>query len=352
MGRFHVVRAHFEFRLRHTLGGGMKRQALMAAEKWERVAEHRRLYPLTELDAFTPPPNVCIFDAQKLDKRFDELQCYPESFYKKGNFEPSVAGDFDSPVRFVEDPVNGHWKVLPWVLDLPEERTNRTRRKGDLRLPGVPEWGVLGVDPVDLDNPTDASKASKYCGGVFRRFDINDPANSNKFVALYLHRAGKVEDSHDQMILAARFFGIHIAYENSKPGIKNQAKWRGYRPFLGKRPEHTHTKSSRHQTEEGTPASRMINEQIAQTWKTYIYDFCDQIDFIEMIDQLKQFSLEDTRPWDAVMGPGHGLVAALDLRTPQQRERQGKSAPAVKGMVAGFKSRGRDLRSHRYAGRR
>ena len=329
----------------------MKRQALMAAEKWERVAEHRRLYPLSELDAFTPPPNVCIFDAQKLDQRFDELQCHPESFYEQGDFEPSVPGEFDSPVKWTPDPVNGHWKRC-WDFPNPAEDANRMRRKGDLRLPGRPEFGKLGVDPVDLDNPTDAARASQYCGGLFRRFDVNDPKNSNKFIALYLHRAGKVEDSHDQMILAARYYGVDIAYENSKPGIKHRAKYLGWRSYLGKRPEHTHTKNTRHQTEEGTPASRMINEQIAQTWKSYIYDFCGQIDFIDIIDQAKRFTLDDTREFDAIMGPGHGLVAALDLRAPQQRERTGKAAPQAKSMAAGLRARGQDLRAHRYSASR
>lgn len=328
----------------------MKRQALMAAERWERVAEHRRLYPLSELDAFTPPPNVCIFDAQKLDQRFDELQTHPESFYETGNFAPSADGDFDSPVKWVPDAVNGHWKRC-WDFPNPEADANKIRRKGDLRLPGRPEFGKLGVDPVDLDTPTDASKASQYCGGLFRRFDANDPKNSNKFIALYLHRAGKVEDSHDQMLLAARYYGVEIAYENSKPGIKHRIKSLGWRSYLGKRPEHTHTRNTRGQKEEGTPASRMINEQIAQTWKTYVYDFCHLIDFLDIIDQLKRFTLDDTREFDAVMGPGHGLVAALDLRAPQVRERATQVSPAATSLAAGLRARGRDVRSHRYSGR-
>ena len=170
--------------LQHILN---ERQGLRDAEDSEGLAEHRRLYPLNESDAFTPPASECLFDGMKLDAQGDVLLMEEPKRVVRGEFMLTDLADPDSDVRFVPKP-NGNWYVNKKLVRYNEktgeclgfEGANSYKRRGDIFFPGNKTFGVGGVDPVDHDLVVDTKRASKFAASIFHKYDSLDPENSHK----------------------------------------------------------------------------------------------------------------------------------------------------------------------------
>jgi hypothetical protein len=325
--------------LQHILN---ERQGYRDAGDAEGLAGHRRLYPLTESDAFTPPSNECHFDSMKLDAQGDVLLLEDKPRYVRGEFG-TVDGEPDGEVVF-RPSANGNWYLNKHILRYDEktgarpgyEHANQVVRRGDLFFPANKTFGKGGVDPVDHDRTTDAKRGSKFAMTVFRNFDLLDPHNSHKFIATYVHRPGKIELAYEDALLCARYFGIELLVENQKPGFEKYVKQRGYWAFIMARPKHTHSGNTKMQLAKGVPASDLIHEQIHDEWEAYIYDHSDKIDFPDMIEDLKGFDINKTTAFDLTMAGGYALIAARKFKPPTS---MGKAGTGLGSYVRTFNKR-------------
>lgn len=294
-----------------------EREGLRLTGDFDGLAEHRRLYPLTESDAFTPPANTCLFNRYNLDQRYDEL----------GQMDnPLTRGDLawtdgvDSDVKFVPNPANGKF-LFSWVPS--KEEANRVRRLGSIFMPDNKAKFVIGVDPVDHDQTTDDGRKSMFAAGAFRKYDILDPDKSHKFIATYVNRPGKAEIAFEDMVMLSRFLGCEILYENNKPGMKRHFETRGYGSFIMARPQHTHTKNTRGQKEPGVPASDLIHGQLVEEWEAYVHDYSHLIDFPALILDLMDFDIHDTRKFDLAMSCGYALIGSKKFQPKRLAESTG-----------------------------
>lgn len=318
--------------LQHILN---ERQGLRDADDAEGLAEHRRLYPLTEQDAFTPPSAECLFDRMKLDAQSDVLMMEPTRRWVRGEFIPEDRADPNSPVRFVLKE-NGNWYVNKKIVRYDEttgtclgyEFANMFKRRGDILAPNNKNFGVGGVDPVDHDGTTNEIRASKFAASIFAKYSSLDPDNSHKHIARYVHRAGKAEVMYEDARLAAIYFGIQWVVENQKIRFIKHMQAAGCGQYLMGRPVHTHTKNTLAQKEVGVPSSDLIHVEIHDEWEEYICDHSDKIDDEAYIADLQEFDINETRKSDLTMAGGFALIGARKFKFKSSTKPEGKKAQA------------------------
>jgi hypothetical protein len=178
-------------------------------------------------------------------------------------------GKKDSEVIWVPDR-KGNWNVV-WLPK--KEESNKVEIKRTGKFPGNELHIVSGCDPFDHDTTTDGrrSDAASY---VFKKLDVHDQDNSHMFVSEYIHRPPKAEMFFEHMLMQCVYYGCPILVENNKIGLIQYFKRRGYEKYLMARPESTHTKFSKKQTEVGIPATgTAVANAIVDSIQAYIYDY-------------------------------------------------------------------------------
>jgi hypothetical protein len=302
-----------------------KRDAYIKTGDSSALSEFKRLYPFTEEEALRPDGTKCIFDAEKINSRLDELS-YKKIPIRTGNF---VWEDNKKDTRVIfQDDKNGRFKVawLPEKVDEMNkvqrigERPDLNQETGEKYTRGIfkpvnSTKFTIGIDPIDHTEVTEGT-GSKCAAYVFRKFDIleiNDPYN-NCFVVQYLHRPKMPRIFYEDMIKLCFFFGCEMLYETQKTGIKTYFEDRGYGSFLMIKPRILETKreaaSNQNITYVGAASSPNAKQQIAEHIEEYVYTECHKVPFAELLEDWLDFDIANTQKYDATMASGWTLIAS------------------------------------------
>jgi len=276
------------------------------------LAEHKRQYPWTPEEAFRVETNNCSFDAERLYQQQEWNDLYAGRLVTQGNFIWS--NGFGSRVDFVPSRT-GRWKVT-WVP--PAEQQNLVSHDHLGRLtPGNIMSIVAGADPYDHSKTTDP-RGSKGASYVFRTYN---PAveGTYQFVCQYIHRPSTVFEFYEDILRQCIFYGCQILVENNKIGMINWIEEKGYKHYLMKRPESTHTQSSKRQTTLGIPTSGdVVRDGLINNLEKYVVDCCgyDELTgeggtlfFNELVEDLLLFEAGDWQKYDATVAAGLALLA-------------------------------------------
>lgn len=178
---------------------------------------------------------------------------------------------------------------------------------------------VIGVDGVDLGKETSTGQkdVSKYAIVVLRRaIGLKPP----KIVACYKERPDNPEDAHNTALKLAQFYNGKILFEATRVSIFAHFKHLGKLNYFLKRPRTVITSRAQNANQYGCPAVGSIIDHQIELIQQYVFDYSDQIDFIEIIDELTRYSIEAKRKFDYVAALGMALLADEDMmgRTPRE----------------------------------
>jgi hypothetical protein len=262
------------------------------------LEEEIRKYSFNEVEMFMAANTECVFNMQNIVKREGDLK-------ESKIFKRSVLffRDFSQKVQWRdinENEKSFHWKIT-WGLqnDFP---ANKSSMDGKLQRPGRVQDGAITVDSYSNSQGGRkyGSKASAWIG---RKHDINDPLNTGKAIG-HLYGRPQVKDTlHDQVMLAAEYFGYTVWYEHTADDYEGYFRERGKAGYLGKYPLSLIDPTKRENAErhKGTPITPFSLTRQLDNGIAYFEYHCDKIDFEEVLSTAKVFDPYDRTAYDCIV---------------------------------------------------
>ncbi len=237
-----------------------------------KLAGEVRKFPFTAKEAFYSAVGTQVFPAHKLYEQKEFNETLRSSVIRKGNF---VWDDMSNhKVSFHDDP-EGFFE-MSWMPHA-EARNNFSYDGRGFPAPNNHNTGIIACDPFD-HKETVANKKSDAAAAGFKKFDINNPTNSNCFFLNYVGRRPDPDLFYEDMIMAGVFFGLKIFCENQKPGLLNHMRRRGYHNYIHTTKQSDYTQSSSKTKVEGVSMSgNLVRQQAVNGLISYIHKFVGKI---------------------------------------------------------------------------
>lgn len=276
----------------------------------ELLEEEIRQNPCTVQEMFEAANTDCAFNSYNINKRLKELEDNPIPkrniiFYR--NIDQTISW------RDIQrEDQNFYWEMLAFP---PQGQQNKFKYNGKLKIPDRQEDGVIGID--GYSNSQGGRKyGSKASAWVFRKFDINDPDHSGKFIGHLYGRPKEKDDLHSQVMLACEYCGYKAFYEFNSDDYYTYFKNRGKIGYLGKFPLSSipPEKKKKEEIERhyGFPTTPFSLTKQLDTMIAYIEHYCDRIDYEKLLENCKIFNPYDRTSYDCVVSGMITLVSSLD----------------------------------------
>ena len=251
-----------------------------------------RKEPLTIDEAFSTDSDKCIFNALNIGEREAFLKENPVLkrkiiFYR----------DIDQIVRWREasdKEQDFHWKItqLP-----PKGEENKHTYDISLKKPGRTDDGAIAID--GYSNSQGGKYGSKASAWIGRRYNLLDPKNTGKAVGHLYGRPQIKETLHEQVMLAAEFYGYRAWYEHNSDDYLSYFRDRGRISYLGLYPkisiDPTKKDAERFKGFPTTPFS--LTKQV-DVGVMYFENHIDSIDFENLLEDAKKFDPNNRTEFD------------------------------------------------------
>ena len=242
----------------------------------------------------------------------------------------------------VELPKTG-W--LTWEIDEQGNKSNRVKWRDSndgkiiiLEHPLKSEDGsdynnlyVAGIDSIDIgtkdsSNP-ESTKVSDFCVVIKRRvFGQRNP----QYVAIYKERPRDPRDAYEMAAKLLIYYNAKAVLESTRTAILTHFRNQKYLNLLMKRPRSTMPDVSKGNSQMyGTPATVKVITHYRELIYDFVIDYCHTISFIEMIDQLLNYSDETKKLFDIIAAMGMCELGDEELSV-RKPEAQGKYAKEFK----------------------
>jgi hypothetical protein len=269
-----------------------RREGLEGAD----LEEEMRMNPVTVEEAFMYAAEDACFNQANIKDQQKKLEDKPVFkrrilFYRKEDqsvtFRDAKAGE-----EFC-------WKVtqLP-----PEGQTNKYLMDTGLRKPARIADGAISVDSYSNSQGGRkyGSKASAWIG---RRFDMTSPHDTGKPIGHLYGRPKEKSELHEQVMLAAEYYGYSVYYEHTADDYYSYFKERGRKGYLGLYPKIMidPTKRADAERHRGTPITPFSLTKQLDTGIMYFNNYCDKIDYEELLENALIFDPEDRTAYDTVV---------------------------------------------------
>lgn len=262
------------------------------------LEEEIRMNPCTVQEMFEAANTGCAFNSFNINKRKRELEEAP--IYKRKiifyrNIDTGLVEFRDAN----DNEKNFHWEFT-WLM--PKEKRNRKQFLLGVQVPGNAEDGAIAVD--SYSNSQGGRKyGSKACALVGRRSDILDPENTGKAVGMLYGRPAEKDMLHSQILLCGEFHGYFIWYEHTADDYDGYFKDRGRTGYLGKYPKSMidPTKRENADRHRGTPITPFSLTKQLDNGIAYFEHHCDNIDWVEILDNALLFDPYDRTKFDIVV---------------------------------------------------
>lgn len=260
------------------------------------LEEEMRMNPCTEEEAFMSAVSDCAFNSINIKKRQRELEDAPV-FKRNVVFYRGL----DQKVTFkdVEEKELFYWKLTQMP---PAGQDNKWVIEGGIRKPSRIKDGVISVDSYSntQGGRKYGSKASAWIG---RRFDIQNPYNTGKAIGHLYGRPKEKNDLHNQVMLAAEYFGYQVFYEHTADDYLTYFRERGKLGYLGAYPISLIDPTKREKAEryKGVPITPFSLTKQLDNGIAYFEHHCDLIDFEELLENALIFDPYDRTAYDCVV---------------------------------------------------
>ena len=266
-----------------------------------------RKEPLTIDEAFSTDSDKCIFNVHNIDSRSIQLR-------EKPIFKRSVIffRDLDQTVRWrdINDKESDfHWKIT-WFPEKGSE--NKFKIDNGLRIPDRISDGAIAID--GYSNSQGGKFGSKASAWIGRRFDILDPHNTGKAIGHLYGRPAIKETLHEQVMLAAEYYGYRAWYEHNSDDYVSYFRERGKINYLGNYPLSTIDPAKRAEADrwKGFPTTPFSLTKQTDTGIAYVENHCHLIDFENLLEDMKQFDPNDRTKFDTTVSFLMLLVCLLE----------------------------------------
>ena len=188
------------------------------------------------------------------------------------------------------------------VLELPVEDENGR----------IPEnLYVAGIDGIDFggeDTSDQTRDPSDFCVVVLKRAFGTEPP---KIVAFYKDRPQKIREAHMNCLKLLQLYNAKACLESTRVSILQFFKEKKCADrYLLRRPKSCQSDIHAGRSKQfGAPATETIIKHQLDLISDYIDEFCQEIWFIEVVEELLKYSYENKRKFDIVAALGMCFLA-------------------------------------------
>lgn len=164
---------------------------------------------------------------------------------------------------------------------------------------------VAGIDSIDL-GMKDTSEATRdpsdFCIVIKRRMKgLAEP----QYVAYYKDRPHDVREAYKTAIRLLEYYNCKCVVEASRTNIVSYARDHDALNLFMKRPRATQTDIRRGNSKQyGAPATVNIIEHYLELVAAFIEDYCDNIWFIEFLEEMNRYTYENKGKFDIIAAMG------------------------------------------------
>lgn len=285
----------------------------------EKLKAAQRKNPLTIKHAFQIAYNAGSFDAEiyeYLDIQKEYLdgtsitgEVAPKNLRRKVTFYRDDAG-----LARWKDDERGHSSI---VWDFPEQSQANARKMGDMSrwIPLNADSFAAGVDPFAATIVTGPGSMGVLY--IYRKGDSLDPENSGLFVCRYAQRTRLKADFHKMVMIICQYYGCKANYESDVDDYYETFLQEGFKNYVMWRPKCTIDPTRKNVTiKYGTPSKDAFAfQKHFQILSEYLLSRWHKIYFIELIDQLIDYDVEDRTKSDEVIAAGMALIGGFEGTT-------------------------------------
>jgi len=279
--------------------------SLWANLKGEKLLAAQRKNPLNLKHAFQLANNSGtfeqeIYDYLDLQKEYiDGTSLTGEAMPKNLRRQVTFYRDIDGLAKWKADD-KGHSAII-W--DFPDAKHSNARKLGEQNQfrPMHTEDFVGGCDPFAatiVSGP--GSMGVLY---IYRKGDETDPENSGMVVAMYSQRTRMVDDFHKNVMIICQYYGCKVNYESDVNSFYETFIREGYRHYVMWTPKIAIDPTKRNHTPRPGTLSKdpFAFQKQFQVLVEYLYARWHKIYFIEIIEQLIDFDVNDRTKSDHVI---------------------------------------------------
>ena len=303
--------------------------SLWANLKGDKLLAAQRKNPLTLKHAFQMAENSGTFD-QEIYGYLEEQKEYLDGTSITGEKAPrnlrrqvTFYRDIDGLAKWRDDE-NGHASFV-WDFDKPFLSNARKMGEWSQWKPMNAEGFCGGCDPFAAT--ITSGPGSMGVLYIYRKGDTNDYENSGLVVCRYAQRTRMVEDFHKNVMIICQYFGCKVNYECDVPDYYETFIREGFRNYVMWTPKVAIDPTKRNHTPRPGTLSKdpFAFQKQFQVLVEYLYSRWNKIYFIELIDQLIDFDVNDRTKSDEVIAFTMALLAGWesghqkpkDTRTPE-----------------------------------
>ncbi len=297
--------------------------------KGDKLLAAQRKNPLTIKHAFQISDHTGTFDKEIYDY-LDLQKEYLDGTSLTGEVAPknlrrrvTFYKDLDGLAKWRDD-ANGYSSFV-WDFPNPQMSNARKMGPGGHYIPGNATSGCGGCDPFAatiVSGP--GSMGVLY---IFRKGDVDDPDFSGMPICRYAQRTKRVEDFHKNVMVILQYYGYKVNYECDVPDFFETFIREGFINYVMWTPKIARDPTKRNHTPRPGTLSKdpYAFQKQFQVLVEYLYARWHMILFVELIEQLIEFDVNDRTKSDDVIafcmallgGWESGEAVPKDTRTPQ-----------------------------------
>jgi hypothetical protein len=285
-----------------------------------------RKEPLTIDEAFSTDADGCIFNVMNIGAREAYLKENPVLkrhivFYR----------DIDQTVKWRN--INDKEEDFHWVITQfpPVGKENTHVFDIRTRKPGRTDDGAIAID--GYSNSQGGKYGSKASAWIGRRYNLLDPSSTGKAIGHLYGRPNIKETLHEQVLLAAEYYGYQAWYEHNSDDYLSYFRDRGRVGYLGSYPISTIDPAKRETAErhKGFPTTPFSLTKQADVGIMYFESHIDSIDFENLLEDAKKFDPNNRTDYDITVSFLMLIVCLMEpVIKPVKRE------PLVKSYIPSF----------------
>ena len=173
--------------------------------------------------------------------------------------------------------------------------------------------GIDGIDIGQAETSASTRDPSKFCTVIKRRiYGMKEPT----YVAYYLDRPDDIRDAYKQSIGLLMWYNCQANLEATRMSILTYARDNHFAQYFMKRPRVCSgdiNNRKRNNNQYGTTATTTMIDHQTDLVRDYIEDYCQNIWFLEFLEQLNTYTDENKRKFDIVAAMALCEVADEEL---------------------------------------
>lgn len=274
-------------------------------------------------EAFNDDGEKCIFNIHNILEREKQLAETPifkrqVLFWRDGTTQKVHWRD----IRKGEE--DFCWRITQFP---PQGEDNKYKIEDGKRKPNRIKDGAISVDSYSNSQGGRkyGSKASAWIG---RRYNNSDPEGTKKAIGHLYGRPNEKDILHEQVLLAAEYYGYKVWFEHNSDSYDTYFRDRGKRGYLGLYPMNCIDPTKKETTERhrGVPTTPFSLTTQHDIGIAYFENDIHRIDFEELLKPAKKFDPYDRTAYDAVVS----FLILLVVLHEQEKELPPPQSPLIK----------------------